>query len=61
MKNWLIHILGGYTSSEYEWYRAENMNLRTELRTANDKIEDLKHAASVKFTIAVDGGKVWIE
>ena len=61
MREWLIHKLGGYTASEYEWYRAENTNLRVELSSANGQIEDLKRAASVRFTITLDGGKVWVE
>lgn len=61
MKNWLIHKLGGYTASEYDWYKAESENLRFELASANREIESLKQKASVRFTISLDGGKVWVE
>ncbi len=61
MKNWLIHKLGGFTASEFEWYKAESANLRVELASANREIETLKQRASVRFTITLDGGKVWVE
>ncbi len=61
MKTWLIKKLGGYTSSEYDWYKAESENLRIELSVANRKIEELEQAAKIRFTIQLDGGKVWVE
>lgn len=61
MKNWLIKKLGGYTSSEYNWYKAESENLRIELSVANQQIEKLEQAATVRFTIKLEGGKVWVE
>lgn len=61
MKNWLIKKLGGYTSAEYDWYKAEAENLRVELASANQQIEKLKQTAKVRFTIKIDGGKVWVE
>ncbi len=50
MKNWLIKLFGGYTSTEYEAQKAC-------FEQAERDLERMKERA---FVIAIDGVKVWI-
>ena len=63
----LIHLLGGYTSSEYNQLSVENTSLTEQITTLTSKNKDLQtqvdnlNKIKDSFVIKVDGGKVWIE
>lgn len=74
MIRFLIHLLGGYTSAEYNQLSLEIDSLNNTLSTKTDQIDKLKkenkdlqtqvdnlNKIKDSFVIKVDGGKVWIE
>ena len=76
MFKFLIHLLGGYTSSEYNQLSLEIDSLNNILAAKNNEIESTDLSEKINklqsqvdslskikdsFIIHVDGGKVWIE
>ena len=67
MFKFLIHLLGGYTSSEYNQLSLEIDSLKKENTDLSEKINKLQTQVDSlsklkdSFIIHVDGGKVWIE
>lgn len=74
MLRFLIHLLAGYTSAEYNQLSLEIDSLNNTLSIKTDQIDELKKEnkdlqtqidslSKIKdsFIIHVDGGKVWIE
>lgn len=67
MFKFLIHLLGGYTSSEYnqlsfeiDSLNKENTNLSEKINLLQSQVDSLSKIKG-SFIIHVDGGKVWIE
>ena len=63
MFKFLIHLLGGYTSSknnEINHLKKEDTDLSEKINKLQSQVDSLSKIKD-SFIIHVDGGKVWIE